>query len=101
MSAPKYCDDPDNCGYADCPTAFCDRNASTHSLQRVVLPPCEWEGRDGKKCGMPSKYELGFPDESKVMLCSLHHSRASTLGWPTRKRQNVKISDQTVENQKL
>lgn len=36
MSAPKYCDDPDNCGYADCPTAFCDRNASTHSLQRVV-----------------------------------------------------------------
>jgi len=27
MSAPKYCDDPDNCAYSDCPTAFCDRNA--------------------------------------------------------------------------
>jgi hypothetical protein len=22
----RYCDDPDNCGYADCPTAFCDRD---------------------------------------------------------------------------
>lgn len=21
----KYCDNPDECGYADCPTAFCDR----------------------------------------------------------------------------
>ena len=36
MSAPKYCDDPDHCTYSDCPTAFCDRNGSTHSLQR----PC-------------------------------------------------------------
>ena len=61
---------------------------SAGSLHGVVLPPCEWEGRDGKKCGMPSKYELGFPDEDKVMLCSLHFSRASTLGWPVRKRQN-------------
>lgn len=22
----RYCDDPDNCTYADCPTAFCDRD---------------------------------------------------------------------------
>ena len=31
MSATKYCPDPDSCNYSDCPTAFCDRNASTHS----------------------------------------------------------------------
>lgn len=24
-NATKYCDDPDNCNYSDCPTAFCDR----------------------------------------------------------------------------
>ena len=36
MSAPKYCPDPDHCTYSDCPTAFCDRDGSTHSLQR----PC-------------------------------------------------------------
>ena len=35
MSAPKYCPDPDNCTYSDCPTAFCDREGSTHSLQRL------------------------------------------------------------------
>lgn len=35
MSAPKYCDDPDHCTYSDCPTAFCDRERSTHSLQRL------------------------------------------------------------------
>lgn len=23
---PKYCTDPDNCTFTDCPTAFCDRN---------------------------------------------------------------------------
>ena len=22
----KYCPDPDNCTYSDCPTAFCDRD---------------------------------------------------------------------------
>lgn len=22
----RYCDDPDNCTYSDCPTAFCDRD---------------------------------------------------------------------------
>lgn len=26
--SPKYCDDPDNCAYSDCPTAFCDRTQS-------------------------------------------------------------------------
>lgn len=31
MSAPKYCHDPDNCTYSDCPTAFCDRK-DQHSL---------------------------------------------------------------------
>lgn len=36
MSAPKYCDDPDHCNYSDCPTAFCDRDGSTHSLHRLV-----------------------------------------------------------------
>lgn len=35
MSAAKYCDDPDNCTYSDCPTAFCDRNAE-HSF---AAPP--------------------------------------------------------------
>jgi len=28
MSARKYCNDPDNCEYGDCPTAFCDRHKS-------------------------------------------------------------------------
>ena len=28
MSASKYCKDPDNCEYGDCPTAFCDRRKS-------------------------------------------------------------------------
>lgn len=52
-----------------------------------VLPVCEWEERGGKKCGMPAKYELGEPDEPPCLICSLHFSRASTLGWPVRKRQ--------------
>lgn len=30
MSATKYCDDPDNCTYSDCPTAFCDRAGYVH-----------------------------------------------------------------------
>jgi len=54
----------------------------------IVLPLCDWPTRDGKRCGMPAKYELGWPDEPPCPICSLHQSRASTLGWPTRKRQN-------------
>lgn len=38
MSAPKYCDDPDNCAYSDCPTAFCDRNRRDHSSPEAKLP---------------------------------------------------------------
>lgn len=38
MSAPKYCNDPDHCTYSDCPTAFCDKGGSTHSLQRPCSP---------------------------------------------------------------
>jgi hypothetical protein len=28
----KYCEDPDNCEYADCPTAFCDRDGSPREI---------------------------------------------------------------------
>lgn len=28
MSVTKYCPDPDNCTYSDCPTAFCDRGSA-------------------------------------------------------------------------
>lgn len=47
----KYCDNPDDCGYTDCPTAFCDREFEedvcdvcgtlfkpTHSV--IMCPEC-------------------------------------------------------------
>lgn len=32
----KYCDDPDNCTYSDCPTAFCDKYATEDLRYRAM-----------------------------------------------------------------
>ena len=34
----KYCDDPDNCGYSDCPTAFCDKDKPSPLETNPVFP---------------------------------------------------------------
>lgn len=48
MSAPKYCNDPDHCTYSDCPTAFCDKDGSTHSLQRPCSANLRMEGQNAR-----------------------------------------------------
>jgi len=53
------------------------------TTENEPLPPCGWKHFGETLCGMPSKYELGWPGEEPVPLCSKHFSRASTLGWPT------------------
>ncbi len=52
---------------------------------KIEHKTCGWQKKDKNKCGMPAKYELGYHDEDKIPICSLHQSRASTLGWPTNK----------------
>ena len=32
----RYCDDPDNCTYSDCPTAFCDRTKAPPEPQKLI-----------------------------------------------------------------
>lgn len=41
MNAPKYCPDPDNCTYSDCPTAFCDRIGSFNQRHEKLLSDLE------------------------------------------------------------
>src|ERR1035441_1375694 len=77
------------CGRAQCycscpkPEAQSSLAQAAQWLKRPVSDEtCGWEMRFGKKCGAPARYLLGHPDEDKVPICSLHQSRASTLGWP-------------------
>jgi len=44
MSTSKYCNDPDNCTYSDCPTAFCDRNAAQHHESPAMMTHDEMMG---------------------------------------------------------
>jgi hypothetical protein len=46
---------------------------------------CTWERRKKDPCGKYAPYDLGYPDDDRVPVCSLHASRASTLGWPIKR----------------
>jgi hypothetical protein len=66
------------------------------------LQTCQWKSQGRKKCGMPAKYALGHPEETPVPICSLHYSRASTLGWPVRKiKKNIKTKAGRPAERKL
>jgi hypothetical protein len=55
------------------------------NLETTQFPQCGWEYGKGYKCGQYAPYSLGREDEDKIFVCSLHGSRASTLGWPVKR----------------
>jgi hypothetical protein len=59
------------------------------------VPTCQWVLKGGFKCGDYAKHMLGHPEEDPVPICSLHFSRASTLGWPVRKMTDAELAKKT------